>query len=495
MADISSGFSPVRTGTNTTYRTRLALPVIIYVFSVVTPIVTNIGGLYLTMTRVVLLVMIVPLIAQLFSGRFGKILLVDYLFFFYISWMTVSMAVVNPDRVVANTGSAAVEFLGAYLVGRVFIRDRSDLIALIRLVGVIVLLTVPLALLETVTGQSIVLSLLNKLPGISSYANINYPKRMGLERAQTIFVHPIHYGLFCSFSFALTYVGLTRVINSGTRRIYGLGISLGVFLSLSSGALLALVLQIFLISWSVIFRKTSRRWLMLFGFFVLIYIVIDLLSSRPPIRVFMSYATFSAHNAYIRSIIFDWGMMNLMGSVAEGIPSAKLFGIGLNDWVRPIYLHSPSMDNFWLLVAVRNGFPAFVALAGGYAWLLWKVGRRDLDGDLVLLDLRLAWMISFVGLTFTLATVHIWGSLYSFVFFMFGAGVWFLTAEPENQTNTPELEPEAPDRSRESYTRFPKGPSSSSPSRGRQPISPRPVTASSRNLTERPAAEPIRTRR
>jgi len=40
--------------------------------------------------------------------------------------------------------------------------------------------------------------------------------------------------------------------------------------------------------------------------------------------------------------------------------------------------------------------------------------------------IRRAWGFSFVGLTFTLCTVHIWANIYSFVFFMFAAGVWMI---------------------------------------------------------------------
>ena len=452
----------------------------------------------MSVTRIILMVIIVPLTVQLFSGRYGRILPVDWLFFLYIGWMTLSMSVVSPDRVIENTGSAAIEFLGAYLVGRAFIRSRDDLILLTKLVVAVVICTLPLALLETATGQPLILNLIQGLPGLSSYANVNNATRMGLERVQTVFYHPIHYGLFCSMSFGLIYVGLAHVVTMRTRWLCAAALSLGVFLSLSSGALLALLLQIFLIGWSVMFRNVEKRWLVLLCVFAVMYVFLDITSNRSPIRVFMSYATFSAHNAYWRSIIFEWGVMNIMGNAAEGIPAAKLFGIGLSDWVRPSYMHSGSMDNFWLVVAVRNGLPAFAALAGGYVWVLWKVGRRDLGGDPVLLDLRRAWMISFAGLTFTLATVHIWGSIFSFVFFMFGAGVWFVTAEPEARGDTPEPAPEVPDRSRESYTRFPRGPSGSPTGSGRRPAPARParpVAASSRDLRGPPAVTPGGSRR
>ena len=107
----------------------------------------------------------------------------------------------------------------------------------------------------------------------------------------------------------------------------------------------------------------------------------------------MSYATFSAHTAYWRSIIFDWGMVNVWAN--------PIFGLGLNDWVRPRYMVSGSMDNFWLVVAVRYGIPGFALLAAGYLIALWKIGRRDFDGDQLLWQFRRAWMFSFIGLTFT----------------------------------------------------------------------------------------------
>ena len=471
MADIASGPDTNRHGplAGSAGQARLALPVLLYILAVVTPVLMQAGPLHLSLIRIVLLIMIIPLTLRLFSGRYGKVLFVDYMFFAHIGWMTIAMSVTNPDRVVQNTGSAAVEFLGAYVLGRAYIQNRGDFIALIKLVSFLALLTVPLAILEAKTGQPLVLNLIKKLPGIHTYANVNNEPRMGLERAQTLFIHPIHYGLFCSMSFALVYVGLGTVMTKGTRVFYGAAISLCVFLSLSSGALLALLLQMFLIGWAAALDKQKRRWLILLGLFVFIYVVIDLLSNRTPIRVFMTYATFSAHNAFWRSIIFEWGVMNIMGSVAEGIPSARLFGIGLSDWVRPHFMHSGSMDNFWLVVGVRHGLPGLFFLAAGYLWLLWKVGTRDLGNDQRLLDLRRAWVIAFVGMTFTLATVHIWAAVFSFVMFMFGAGVWFLSAEPDDGGNGDPRDPApgpgarasrgtAPDtRRRPAYTRFPDG--------------------------------------
>jgi hypothetical protein len=158
------------------------------------------------------------------------------------------------------------------------------------------------------------------------------------------------------------------------------------------------------------------RWLFLAALCVAAYISVDLISNRTPMHVFFSYATFSAHNAYWRGIIFEWGMVNIW--------LHPVFGIGFNDWLRPDFMRSGSMDNFWLVIAVRYGLTGFSLFACAYVSGFIRVLIVPLP--LELHSLRRAWVICFTGLTFTLCTVHIWTSIFSFVFFLFGAGLWML---------------------------------------------------------------------
>jgi hypothetical protein len=225
------------------------------------------------------------------------------------------------------------------------------------------------------------------------------------------------------------------------------------FLGLSSGAWLAILLQVALIAWATIFDRIKWRWWLLMGLFALAYVVIDILSNRTPIRVFMSYATFSAHNAYWRGLIFEWGIANVLGSAEKAIPASPIFGIGMRDWIRPHFMNSGSMDNFWLVLAVRYGMPGFLLMAIGYAIVIGRVIRRDFSNDPVLSQIRRAWVFTFLGLTFTLCTVHVWGSVFSFVIFMFGSGVWLISAEEERSVTST---PRAPDvRKRETtFSRF-----------------------------------------
>ncbi|MGB7269094.1 MAG: hypothetical protein WBC90_06185, partial [Albidovulum sp.] len=76
------------TGSNTDQRALnlqnsagLSAVVLAYMISVVMPVEISVGPIALTPLRILLMIMIVPLSINLFSGRYGKLLLCDYLFF------------------------------------------------------------------------------------------------------------------------------------------------------------------------------------------------------------------------------------------------------------------------------------------------------------------------------------------------------------------------------------------------------------------------------
>ncbi|PPB79670.1 O-antigen ligase [Albidovulum inexpectatum] len=415
---------------------RGAIIVLLYVLAVILPIGFDIGTIAMTVLRLLLLIMIVPLGIRLFSGGLGKIYPTDWLLVLHCLWSFVSIGVNNPNRVVENAGAYSLELLGGYLIGRAYIRSPAAFYRLIRYVLIFAVLSLPFAIVESQTGRAVIIGILESIPGIKTVAQVDIAPRLGLHRSQVVFAHPIHYGLFCTSVLALSWIGM-RGVTSGAARYLGVfAVLAAVFLSLSSGALLAALLQIGLIAWNAIFRNVERKWSILVGLFALAYIVIDLLSNRTPLRVFMSYATFSAHNAFYRAIIFEWGMINVWNN--------PIFGLGLRSWIRPSFMKSGSIDNFWLVAAVKFGFPGFLTLAGAYADAMWRIGRRRLAPGSALSDLRLAWMITFVGLTFTLATVHIWTSIFSYVFFLLGAGMWMINA-PEAGL-APVQPPDAPER-------------------------------------------------
>ncbi len=418
---------------------------ILYLIGVVFPFITNVGPLMMTSLRALLLVVTVPLVINLLSGRYGKVFFIDYLFLFHVIWAAIALTINNPDKVIEQVGSVGMEFIGGYVIGRAYIRDKATFVALCKLLVLIVLCLFPFALVETLTGRPVILEAIRSVPGIRTVLFNYQDQRMNLERVQMTFAHPIHWGLFCSVVFSLSFVALKGFASPTWRVVSSSIIGFCGFLALSSGALLALALQLGLIGWAIVMAQVKARWWILFGLAVLAYITVDLLSNRTPIMVFLSYATFSSHTAYWRTIIFDWGVDNILGNAARNIPPAPLFGIGLNDWIRPYYMYSGSMDNFWLVMGVRYGIPGFLTVTVGYIMGLYLIMRRNFDDDPILAQIRRAWVFTFMGLSFTLCTVHVWTNIYSFTFFMFGAGIWLITAQPDTDAeDTTDPEPTTP---------------------------------------------------
>lgn len=402
----------------------------IYLLCVLIPVGIDAGPLFLTALRLLLMVMVIPLTIRLFSGEFGRVYATDWLFVGYLLWTTIALLFNNPDTVIQQFGSTGVEFLGGYVIGRAFVRSKADFTALAMALTLLVIAMMPLALIETLTGRSLLRDVIRAIPILQTVADTPAGPRdlfgVTLERVQLGFSHPIHFGLFCSVAFSLCVVGLSERLPRARRWIAGALIAVTGCLALSSGAILAIALQIGLILWWLLLRKHRRKWWLLCLLIAVSYLAVDLLSNRTPIHVFMSYATFSPHTAYWRAITFEWGLINIW--------MKPLFGMGFNDWVRPEFMYSDSIDNFWLLTAMRYGVPAFLSLTLGYLLVLFHLIRRDLAADPELSRLRLAWVFTFIGLSFTLCTVHVWTAIFSFTMFMLGAGMWMMTAYPEDTT-------------------------------------------------------------
>ncbi|MEL7184423.1 MAG: O-antigen ligase domain-containing protein, partial [Pseudomonadota bacterium] len=111
-------------------------------------------------------------------------------------------------------------------------------------------------------------------------------------------------------------------------------------------------------------------------------------------------------------------------------------------------------DNFWLVNAVRYGIPGFLLIAAGWVWAIARIIRRPFNADRRVMLIRRAYVFTFIGLTLTLCTVHVWTNIFSFVFFVFGAGAW-LVHWPTDARDTVAKTPAADPRPGLAYTRFP----------------------------------------
>lgn len=383
----------------------------LFVLLVCLPVRFWIGPIQMTTTRLFLATAALPLMIYWLRQSNLRRDPATWAFAAATLWAGIAISQTSPAHLIENTGALWLEMFCAYLLGRACIQNATDLKRVALVSGLALLVLLPLTVFETQTGAPPLIQALRALPLISSVEIVSIEPRLNLERAQVIFAHPIHFGLFATTCFTLALIGLGTT-SSLTLRVTLAGAALlSVFFALSSGPLLALIVQILLLAWVWVWGARAKSWLVLFGLLAVFYVIIDLASDRTPIRVFMSYATFSPHNAFWRGLIFEWGLVNIWNN--------PIFGLGFNDWERPSFMISGSIDNYWLATAMKYGLPGFVAIALGFAFAIRRAIRAE-QGDLK--SLRLAWLITMISVILALCTVHVWTAIHTYLFFLLGAG-------------------------------------------------------------------------
>ena len=305
----------------------------------------DIGTLAMTPDRMLMLILFMPLTIRLLTGRLGGIGAVDIFILLYAAWVFLSLMVWHGASRLQFAGMTVVEMVGGYLFGRAMIRSEADYRTFFRQFYHALLFLLPFALIELFTARLVINDWWGRCSAPSRTPSTS---RWGLNRAQTVFQHPILFGLVCSLGVANFYF-LNRAA-APARAMFRTGFALFMtFTSLSAGPLLSAMIQCGMIFWEKI---TRANWKLL-GFLGLIgYGTIDLLSNRSPAAVLASYATFDAATAYNRILIWRIGIQTVI--------DFPIFGIGMNEWRRTGWTWTASVDNFWLSdrhAPRRSGLP------------------------------------------------------------------------------------------------------------------------------------------
>ncbi len=383
------------------------------VISMLIPAAQNVGSLRLTPSLILLTIATVPMIGLWLGGRAGRFILADWLMLAYCLWAT--LALVAASGIVEALQPAGVVFLqtfSAYLAGRLLIRGPAAFKLLFRLAAIAAMVVVPALLVETLTGVKVMLKI-GSLFG-SALPEIIKEKRLGLVRAQGAFEHPILMGVYYATLLGPSYY----VFHKNRPTIFGIISSIIVIMcaicSVSTGALLSFNVQLALMAWSRLLRVVSNRWRLLTILLILAYLGLDMVTTRSPFHTFVRYATFDFNASYNRILIWQYGS-------AEAIRH-PFFGIGLGDWKRPEFM-SNSMDNFWLVTAVRYGMPALAILVCSIIAVLARAGRIDYeDGRLTLM--RRGITFGLVATMIAICSVHLWNATYTWLIFLIGSAAW-----------------------------------------------------------------------
>lgn len=375
----------------------------------------SLGSVKLPAYRLVCLVFFASAIIGMLRARTNATRSIDNCMILYTIWCVLSLLVNHGLTVWQFAGMTALETLGPYCLARALIRNSDEFRYWVQCYFKVILCVFPFAVYETFSGEHLLRDLARFATGYGPL--VGRPERLGLSRAFGPFEHPIHYGVFCA-----SMLGLVACLGANSLKRTCLVIA-AVACSLSSGPLLAASVQMGLKIWDRITKNINRRWRLLAILTVAAYVVIDMLSNRTPFHVIVTYMTFRLASSYNRILIWDWG--------TRSVEKFPVFGIGLGEWERLPFMSS-SMDNFWLLTAVRYGLPALGFLLSALILILWKLSKLKLSVDIG--EIRKGWAITFAGIAMVGATVHFWGGLYCLVVFTFGSIVWLIDREGQLST-------------------------------------------------------------
>lgn len=366
--------------------------------------------------RIVLLVLFVPCFVSWLSGRAGKMRLPDLLLLAYCLWCLVCLAVhqgIGPS--IASFGMQLVETMGAFLLARCTIRTADDFFAMVRTLFILILFLLPLAIVEAVSHRNVSMEIFSHIFPTESSSDSD-GVRMGLQRVQSVFGHPILFGLFSASCFSLTHIVLGYRKTLIVKNIRTLAVAFAALLSLSSAPIGTVMLQILLLSWNALLGRFRQRWAVLIGIGVFFFIVIEFTSNQGAFGVYISYLTFNAQSGFYRIAIWEYGTASILNN--------PIFGVGMGEWVRAFWMTS-SIDNFWLLNAIRWGVVggALIALAVLASFLQVAFAKQSDDRAS---QYKLAYLLAVFAHIFTGWTVHFWGSSYVFFLFLLGSGSWLL---------------------------------------------------------------------
>lgn len=390
-----------------------------FMIGLIIPWVVPLAGVNLPVYRIVLIMTLMPSLASWLTGKAGPVRAADLGVLLYCVWIAVALtAAAGIPAALQPSASYFIDGMGAYLLARCYIRSAEDFSNMVAFAVKLIALLLPFALYEWMTGRAILLELFGKVFPTVELAPM--PPRMGVYRVQGPFSHSILFGVFCG-----SLVALAGSVDVSKRLIFGrwLSVSLLVattFLSLSSAPIAGVALQAALLIWCMALGRFWWQWKLLWAIALVSYLVVEFGSNQTPVQFYISHFTFDRQTGWYRLLIWDYGSASVMNN--------PLLGIGQADWVRPPWMVSTTVDNFWLLTAMRYGLPSLIILFVSIL-SIWTALARKRDVAPALEPYRRGYLICIATFVIVGSTVHFWAAIYSWFFFLVGCGVWLLDTE------------------------------------------------------------------
>lgn len=417
----------------------------LYLFVFLIPIEFSfyVGSLLVTPTRLLFIIMAGPVLVTSFARH--KFQSEDVFFVIFVAWVFMSYLYKHGFGGLEAIGQTFLELVISYCVARSYLTDYAQFRKLALVLSVIVAILGILAIPEGVLHYRYLHEIPFMLTGFE-YAHAD-DTRVGLLRSASTFEHPILFGLFCASSFAFAWFTFQSMWARGLHLMLTL---MATGLALTSAGLLILLLQVMLVIFERVTRGFQKRTMVsaiCVGAFIFF---IEMTSDRGTVKLIGSWLTFNPETAYYRILQWEHSIDDVMGK--------PFFGIRLSEWTKPHWMVD-SIDNHWLLMALKSGMPSVLAF-----WImmviisvkLYNKKRRVTDAKSQ--RLYMAWLI-FISCMFLGAwTVAFFGKMQPIFMFLIGMGA-AMTRLPEQTEDGPETpEPDMGPQRGSPYTRFAQEP-------------------------------------
>ncbi|MGH1427533.1 MAG: hypothetical protein ACRBEE_06300 [Arenicella sp.] len=373
----------------------------------------SLGFIILSPFRLFLIALVPWVLFSLFSKKRFKWCSVDTLAVLVSVWPIISLSISSSFFGATESGGIYfLEIFVPYFLARLSVTSYEKLQILTKYFLFIISIVAILALPELITGKYYVHNFLDGIFGTVSIQPSG--RRFGLWRSTGVTDHPIILGAMCSIGFILSLALMMK----RSKYVYYTGVSfLGVIASVSSAPLLAMVSQFGLFLWARLMKMSRLKWVILVIILIVLYIAIDILSNRTPLKVMFSYLLFNPHNGYVR--YYMW--VNSIFLINQTLSSA-IFGYGLQavpfHLVENIFfsrLMSVSVDSFWLVNLLRYGWTMF----GLWALLIFSALRQSrlqykkMQNDRFQKIISESWLILVISFTLISLSVDLWGGMKS----------------------------------------------------------------------------------
>jgi hypothetical protein len=380
----------------------------------------NIGSLFFTWVKAYLFVMslvVLPLsLIRLHLRAFDWALIAHALWTFVAYVVGFGLA-----KGLQAGGDYLLEVVTVYLMVRFYVQDLEQVVGIIRLLFWLVLITTIFAIPEALFGVRFVHEFAQSVTG--NFYLIYREDRLGMLRAASSFEHPILFGVFCAALLSpmwFTTHGVYRILKAVV-------IATGTFFSLSSAPLLILAAQIGLIA-----VERTTRWLH--------HRVSIFTSGILGVALYLHFFTGRGIIGVITLLMLDpataWYRAAQLEYSGDDILRHPLFGLGTDDWTRPVWV-SQSIDDHFLAIVIRSGIPALIFFLAALYFLWSALARIDAGTQPILFErLRRGWGLMMVALILGGLTVTYFGRMLPLLSIYLGIG-GCVVASADRSTGSP----------------------------------------------------------